>query len=59
MLTKDAVVWKGYDGEEWKEFKMYLFNLFTFGIVAVWLTILQNLQATKRRLDPVRVSCRK
>jgi hypothetical protein len=38
---------------------MYFFNLFTIGIIAVWLAVLQSLQVAKRRLEPVRVSHKK
>lgn len=35
---------------------MHFLNLFTIGIIAIWLGVLQSLQIAKRRLEPVRVS---
>ena len=35
---------------------MHILNLFTISIVTVWLVGFRSLQATKQRLEPVRVS---
>ena len=38
---------------------MHILNLFTISIVTVWLVGFRSLQATKRRLEPIRVSYKK